>query len=213
MRSALAILILLAAASTTNAQIISYQQEGPAARPLPQAVQKMDADQYAAWAEWHNQLAKRYADDFNSSKSRYRTGWRTVTSNSARSLSAYGGYRDRKSGEFGGRGVGGFNSTGESLTMKVRVKVPGQVKPVIYYNPYCKPVVPPKHDYDGAEIIQPYPNDKPDWDNIFGIVNGRIVSVNEVAETLMVPIPKERLYAQMLQPFRYTEAEKVPYGN
>lgn len=198
MRSALAILILLAAASTTNAQIISYQQEGPAARPLPQAVQKMDAGQYAAWAEWHNQLAKRYADDFNSSKSRYRTGWRTVTSNSARSLSAYGGYRDRKSGEFGGRSIGGLNSAGEFLTMKVRVKVPGQVKPVIYYNPYCKPVV---------------PNNKPDWDNIFGIVNGKITSVNEVAEALMVPIPKERLYAQMLQPFRYTEAEKVPHGN
>lgn len=206
------ILMLLIAASGKG-EIIIHTSDGPANRPLPEVVQKMDAEQYAAWAEWQNTLARKYAENINGSERQYLQGYRTTTSLSTRSYSAAGSYGSRRLGETSrdsyGRRAGSM--AGSSLTVPIRIPNPDrQIRSVVYYNPHCKPTPSVTHDTDGARIIDPYPNTVPDWDNLFGIVGGKIVSVNDVAESLLVPIPKERLYEQMLQPFAYTSVERVP---
>jgi hypothetical protein len=92
-----------------------------------------------------------------------------------------------------GRRYNGFNMS--QLTVPFQVEAPHLTKAAVVYNPFCK---------------APSGEAAPDWDNLFCIYNGEIKSVNDVARTLMVPIPKEALYEQLLQPFRYTKVERTP---
>jgi len=65
------ILTLLLFASTANSQITVT--EGPVARPLPQAIQSMNDEKYAAWAIWHNLVTTRNTGKYTASKWLYGT--------------------------------------------------------------------------------------------------------------------------------------------
>lgn len=175
----LAVLLLLCMPIAVEAQIIASTTPGPAARVLPKVVQGMDAEEYAAWAEWNNTLAQRYAEQFNDQEARYYKGWSTTTNGT---------------GLRAARRYGGFNMS--QLTVPFQVEAPHLTKEAVVYNPFCKPIG------EGAT--------SPDWNNLFCIYKGEIKSVNDIAKTLIVPIPKEALYEQLLQPFRYTRVERVP---
>jgi hypothetical protein len=143
----------------------------------------MDADEYAEWAEWNNTLAQKHAGVFNKQEARYYSGLSSTTSGT--SLRA-GGRRD----------CGRASMSLSTITVPFQVAAPDRLtKAVTIHNPFFKP--------SGGVA-------GPDWDNLFCIHNGEIKSVNDIAKTLIVPIPKEVLYEQLLQPFRYTKVERVP---
>jgi len=195
MRFVSAIIVALLLCNVASAQIISKQTQRPAVRALPAVVQQMSDCQYQAWAKWHNQLAEQYAEQFNSRQERYQRTLVTTYNSSGSNTSSLDGYRNRKTGEYGATGQGSFNSGGTSYTYEIQRRVPGQVQGVLYYNPYCKP------------SIDALPTD---WSQIFLLVDGKIVSVADVAKQLSEPIPCEVIYERLIQYIMGPPAQPKP---
>jgi hypothetical protein len=194
MRSLIFAIVILTA-NVASAQIIASQQEGPAVRSLPQVIQQLSDDDYAAWAKWHNQLAEQHAEKFNTNQERYQRTLVTTYGDSGRTGTTIHGYRNRRTGEHGLQGQGSFNSSGTSYTYEMQRRIPGQVKGVHVYNPFCKP--------KATDL-------EPDWDNIFCVINGSIFSVSELIKLAPVPTSAEQLYeAVILQLLQTARPESV----
>lgn len=69
-------------------------------------------------------------------------------------------------------------------------------KPLRLYNPTFKP-------RSGPALT-------PDWDALHCIYNGRVCTISEIAKTLIVPVPMETLYEQLMQPFKFSSVDRVP---
>ena len=181
MRTLIFLLVILTV-SVADGQIIVRQQEGPAVSPLPQVVQEMNDEQYQTWAKWHNTLAKQHAKEFNASTTHYHRGWVTTHTSNRQAF----------------QGHSSTNTSGISTTRGTLWAVPGQIKGVFYFNPFCKAKTAPTPVLEDGSL-RPAAHLQPDWDNIFAVYRGNIMSVNEIAQDLPTPVFKEALYRKLLQ--------------
>jgi hypothetical protein len=188
-----------------DAQIVIHTTESEAARPLPKYVQNLSDADYAQWARWQNAMAEKASEDFSWRQQPYLQGIQTVVTMNGASNGNVSSYSERGDrGTYGGSQMYGRTSgSATSLTLPVRVRNPDyRTKPVRIYNPFCRPKTDTTHDTDGARIIDPYTALEPDWDNLYCIHNGRVVSVSNLAnEPDYVPLPLEALYEFKMLPY------------
>lgn len=179
-------MLLVLVAGTVDAQIVVKTSEGPAVRTLPKCVQALDAEGYAAWAEWQNALAEKAAADERQFQSPYIYGLRTVTS-----TSGVGNIRPRYRNA---DSFQSFSTGGSTTTLPIEVKNPQyMVKPLIVLNPFVKPT-------NGVGL--------PDWNNLYCLVDGKIMSVKDAAALLPVPIPMETLYSKLMMAYNFNGVAK-----
>ena len=168
---------------------------------LPQYVQELPAEEYEAWANWQNQLAKEKAKEdtlFSIEQPTYTVDRRITRSRTGgRSSSMANGTSSRQTS----RGKNNSRTTASTDARVVRSQQGWRASTTAmissrYKNPYYCP--------EPLVLYNPYVKStsdlRPDWDNLFVPLNDRVLTVGEAMTMVDRPMLPETMFRLLMMP-------------